>query len=126
LESQRNPSIEVSVSDGAPLAMQMLLPNSAFTVFAAMDRRTNYGSEGRGFKSSWARQPRPAPRDLKRRGFGPVGAGTAEASAVSQKIGWLASALACRTVGGHGDGTPTYCTASAECFKVDPTAFTVT
>ena len=41
--------------DAAPLSMQMLPPNSALTVFATTDRGTDYGSEGQGFKSSWAR-----------------------------------------------------------------------
>ena len=56
LESQGNPSNAVRGCDGAPLSTQMLRPNSARTIFATTDRGTDYGSEGRGFKSSWAYQ----------------------------------------------------------------------
>ena len=56
LEPQRDPSIEVSVCYTAPLSAQTLLPNSDATDFAPLHRGSDCGSEGRGFKSSWAYQ----------------------------------------------------------------------
>ena len=57
LEPQRDPSIEVSVCYTAPLSAQTLLPNSPRNRFSRrLHRGSDYGSEGRGFKSSWAYQ----------------------------------------------------------------------
>ena len=99
LESQGNPSFEVSVCDAVLLSMQMLLPNSPPTVFAATHRGTDYGSEGRGFKSSWAYQSpqRVGGRLQTRRGQFPATAavlrirGLASTGAGRKSSPWIAA-----------------------------------
>ena len=56
LESQWNPRASVSVCSASPSGRDELWPNSAATSSDLAITVANYGSEGQGFKSSWARQ----------------------------------------------------------------------